>query len=80
MAVVLKTYGEMLAETQTAISKVLAGQRYEVNGRSVWRADLEWLHKRENELIDKCERFGLNTYPGETKTVYGVVPISFGDA
>ena len=58
MAVVLRTWGEQLGEVQTAISSVLMNQRYELNGRSIQRADLEWLHKREEYLTDKLASNG----------------------
>ncbi len=58
MAVVLKTWGEQLGEVQTAISAVLVNQKYELNGRRLERADLEWLHKREEYLTDKLASNG----------------------
>ena len=58
MAIVLKTWGTQLAEVQEAITAVLTAQRYEINGRSVVRADLEWLQKREIFLTDKYETEG----------------------
>ncbi len=64
----LKTFGEQLEEVQTAITKVLAGQRYEINGRSVWRADLEWLYRLQNDLIDRIEQNGPDAIPGKRVT------------
>ena len=64
----LKTYGEQLSDVQQAIASVLTSQRYEINGRSVQRADLEWLHKREAYLTDKVSRFGANTIVGNHTT------------
>jgi len=58
MAVVLRTWGEQLGEVQTAISAVLVNQKYELNGRRLERADLEWLHKREEYLTDKLASNG----------------------
>lgn len=58
MAVTLKTWGEQLEEVQSAISAVLLSQRYEINGRSVQKADLEWLHKREEYLTKKLRDEG----------------------
>lgn len=59
MAVQLKTWGTQLADVQSAISAILNGaQRYEINGRAVQRADLEWLHKRELFLSDKLTSEG----------------------
>jgi hypothetical protein len=72
----IKTYGEQLEEVQTAISKVLAGQRYEINGRSVWRADLEWLYRLQNDLIDRIEQSGPDAAPGK-RIVSGSYRVSF---
>ena len=49
----LQTWGEQLAEVQTAISAVLTNQRYEINGRMVQRADLQYLQKRAEYLENK---------------------------
>jgi glutathione S-transferase len=64
---VLKTYGEQLAEVQAAITAVLTSQRYEINGRSAQRADLEWLHKREEYLSDRLASVG-DVIAGATMT------------
>lgn len=74
----LQSYGEQLTEVQLAIKKVLAGQRYEINGRVVWRADLEFLHKREKELIAAVEIHGADTITG-TAVSRGAVRVSFVD-
>ena len=58
MALKLKTWGEQLEEVQNAISAVQMNQRYEINGRSVQRADLEWLHKRELHLTAQFNLYG----------------------
>jgi len=58
MAVQLKTWGEQLAEVQEAISAVNSNQRYQINGRFVQRADLEWLHKRDMYLTKQFELYG----------------------
>ena len=75
----LQTYGEQLEQVQIAIQKVLAGQRYEINGRLVWRADLEFLNKRERELISLVEIHGPDGITGTT-TSRGAVKVSFVDA
>lgn len=77
MAVQLKTYGEQLAEVQTAITAVMKSQRYELGGRSLQRADLEMLNKREQILIDKLNTYGdvIPTATAKTGRAYGV---SFG--
>lgn len=76
MAVTLKTWGEQLAEVQNAISAVMDGsQRYEINGRSVQRADLEWLHKREEYLTQKLSTEG-DVVVGSTVT-RGSAQVSF---
>jgi hypothetical protein len=74
MAITLKTYGEQLAEVQAAISAVMTSQRYEAGGRVLWRADLEMLHKREQDLQEKLDKYG-DVIPNTTAVsgrVYGV--------
>jgi len=75
MAVTLKTWGEQLQEVQEAMSAVQVNQRYEINGRSVQRADLEWLHKREIYLTNKLESEG-DVIAGSTIT-RGSAQVSF---
>ena len=75
MAVTLKTWGTQLGEVQEAITSVLTSQRYEINGRSVQRADLEWLHKREEYLTNKLEVEG-DVIAGST-TTRGSAQVSF---
>jgi len=58
MAIVLKTWGQQLLEVQNAIEAVLTSQRYEINGRMVQRADLQFLQKREEYLTTQYERYG----------------------
>jgi len=77
MAVSIKTWGEQLTEVQNAISAVIGGsQRYEINGRSVQKADLEWLHKRELFLSGKLQTEG-DVIAGSTVT-RGSAQVSFG--
>lgn len=75
MAVTLKTWGQQLADVQGAIEAVLTSQRYEINGRSVQRADLEWLHKRELFLSDKLSNEG-DVIAGQT-VMRGSAQVSF---
>jgi hypothetical protein len=76
MAIKLKTWGEQLAEVQEAIGAVMLNQRYEINGRSVQRADLEWLQKREQYLSERYANEG-DVIVGRT-TTNGSVRVSFG--
>ena len=55
---VLLTIGQQLAEVQTAISAVMTSQKYEFDGRSVTRADLEQLTSREKYLTDQLATHG----------------------
>ena len=73
----LKTVREQLIEVQAAISAVMTGQKYEISGRSLSRADLDSLNKREEQLLKRAEAGQLDTIPGSkvTKGAYGV---SFG--
>ena len=65
----LKTYGQLLQETQDAITILLSGgQEYELNGRRLRRADLQWLYERERELMKKVESHGPNAFPGSRAT------------
>lgn len=59
MALVLKTWGEMLQDVRTAMTAITSGgQRYELNGRMLQRGDLEWLHKQEIYYTNKLQREG----------------------
>jgi len=73
----LKTVREQLEEVQAAISAVMTGQKYEIAGRSLSRADLDSLNEREEQLIKRANSGQLDTIPGSkvTKGAYGV---SFG--
>ena len=75
MAVTLKTYGEQLAEVQEAIHAVMTAQRYEINGRQVQRADLEFLQQREKWLTEQLEVNG-DIVAGNVKT-HGACALSF---
>jgi len=68
MAISLQTWGEQLADVSSAITAVLSSQRYEINGRVVQRADLQWLNKRYEYLVDKVEKYGSNAVIGRTNT------------
>lgn len=76
MAVRLKTYGERLGEVQNAISKVLLNQRYEMDGRSFWKADIASLYEMEKYLIDKMGTHG-DVIPSAGVTGRGY-EVSFG--
>ncbi len=76
MAVVLKTYGEQLAEVQQAIGAVMVSQRYEINGRVMQRADLQWLQARDKYLNDMLDKYG-DVIAGST-TTRGMARVSFG--
>ena len=73
----LKTVREQLEEVQAAISAVMTGQKYEIGGGSLSRADLDSLNEREEQLIKRANAGQLDTVPGQkiTKGAYGV---SFG--
>ena len=75
MAVELKTYGQQLAEIQEAIAAVNTAQRYELNGRQVQRADLEFLHRRERWLVEQLEAYG-DIIPGSSVS-RGAFKVSF---
>lgn len=78
MAVQLKTWGAQLADVETAITAIMNGaQRYEINGRAVQRADLEWLHKRQDYLANKLSIEG-DVIAGSTIT-RGSAQVSFTD-
>ncbi len=72
----MKTIREQLEEVQSAISAVMTGQKYDISGRSLTRADLDSLQKREAYLIDRANSIGLDTIPGETVTK-GAYNVSF---
>lgn len=47
-----------LTSVQAAIEAVLLSQSYEMDGRKLTRADLEWLQAREDRLEDKIRKYG----------------------
>jgi hypothetical protein len=49
----VKTTLEQLEEVQAAISAVMTGQSYSVNGRALTRADLKALTDRETMLLNR---------------------------
>jgi len=75
----LLTLGEQLEEIQTAISKVLNSQEYTLSdGRKQRHSDLEWLHKRELDLIKAIEDKGADYIVGSnTMPSARTVPVSF---
>lgn len=73
----IKTYLESLQETQDAITSVMSGQEYELNGRRVKKADLEWLEKREIRLLEKVEAGFGNTIIGSQSSSAGAYQVSF---
>ena len=77
MAIVLKTYGEQLAEVQTAITAVMSGQRYSLGGRELVRADLEMLNQRESKIQANLDKYG-NVSPNMTARTGMGYGVSFG--
>lgn len=77
MAVTLLTHGQQLEEVQKAITAVMSSQRYELGGRTMQRADLEYLTKREQVIQNNLDRYGdvLPNRTARTGMGYGV---SFG--
>jgi len=73
---VLQTWGEQLEDVSNAINAVLSSQRYEINGRMVQRADLQWLNRRFEYLVDKVEKYGADAIVGRTN-VRKSVRVSF---
>lgn|GEM_PF-2291263 len=73
----LLTVREQLEEVQAAISAVMTGQKYDIGGRSLSRADLDSLNKREEQLLKRANSGELDTIPGQ-KTTKGAYGVSFG--
>jgi len=59
----LKTLSEQLEEVQTAISAVMTGQSYKIAGREMSKANLRELSDREDNLLAKISKFGLEFTP-----------------
>jgi len=76
MSVVLSSWGEQLQDVQNAIKAVNQSQRYEINGRMMQKADLEWLHKREVYLNSQYLKFG-DTIINPTKIKRGLYQVNF---
>ena len=73
----IRTYGQMLEDIDTAIMKIEGGaQRYEIDGRVVWRADLAELRRERENLIRKVELYGEDGIPGAGAT-YGAYRVEF---
>lgn len=77
MSVVLLTYSEQLAEVQVAITAVLSSQKYELGGRSLTRADLEYLTAREKHIQSNLDKFG-DVLPNRTARTGRSFGVSFG--
>lgn len=60
-----KTLGQQLDDTQAAIDAVLKSQSHEENGKSLTRADLATLYRREEKLLSKIEAHGRNYIAGQ---------------
>ena len=72
------TYGEKLAQIQTAITTVMEGsQRYELGGRVFWRADLEQLRIMEKEAQKNLDTYG-DVLPNRTARTGQAYGVSFG--
>ena len=71
------TVRDQLIEVQSAISAVMTGQKYEIAGRSLSRADLDALQKREAWLLKRADAGQLDTIPGQ-RTTKGAYGVSFG--
>jgi hypothetical protein len=52
----IKTTLEQIEEVQAAISAVMSGQSYTMDGRALNRADLRSLTERETMLLDRHKR------------------------
>lgn len=74
----LKTIKTQLEEVQNAITAVMSGQKYSIAGRELSRADLDSLHKREEALISRGEKYGFDSIIGQTESKKAVYGVSFG--
>ncbi len=72
----LQSWGEQLEDTINAINAVQSSQRYELNGRSLQRADLQWLNQRYKMLVEKVEKYGKDAIVGRT-TTHANITVSF---
>ena len=68
LTLALKTLRQQLEEVQDAISVVMTGQSYDMNGRSLTRADLGALNDREEILLKRLSSSGLDDIVGSTST------------
>lgn len=75
-----ETLGIKLDRVQKAIAKLESGavSSYEIEGRKITYQNIQFLYKREQELIRQIEMYGRNYIPGEnSKPVRRVVRVSF---
>ena len=72
----LKTFGEQLEEVQNAITAVMSGQGYKINGREMTRANLGELNDREEILLNRVAKYGedAKSTSKSTMKVKRVVP------
>lgn len=70
----IKTTLEQIEEVQSAISAIMSGQAYSIAGRSLTRANLDELSKRETMLLDRYRRetggIGIVTNVGTLRREY----------
>ena len=75
-----ESLGVKLDRVQKAIAKLESGavSSYEIEGRKITYQNIQFLYKREQELINQIEMYGRDYIPGgNSKPVRRVVRVSF---
>ena len=73
----IKSIADQLEEVQTAITTIMTkGQAYGIGGRTLTRADMAWLERREERLRRLYER---EQHSASTSGVYGRTLIQMRD-
>ena len=72
----LKTTLEQIEEVQEAITAVMSGQSYTINGRMMTKANLEHLNDREEMLLKRFRKDG-NVDLSTQKTQKAVANVQF---
>lgn len=78
--VLAETLGNKLDRLQKAIVKLESGavSSYEIEGRKITYQNIQFLYKREEQLIKQIEAYGRDYAPGSnTKSIRRTFRVSF---
>ena len=76
----MESLGEKLSRVQKAIAKLESGSvvSYEIEGRKITYQNIQFLYKREENLIKQIENYGRDYIPGgNSKPIRRTALVSF---